>query len=87
MKKNNCILRLIVATTIAVTFSFVSCSEDDEPKKEVKCLTGVNNDGDRVFIRCATKEQYLAGNNVAQGGTANWTNYKGHKWEECDNCN
>lgn len=89
MKKINWILRLFAATTIAVTFSLGACSEDDEPesKSKVRCLTGVNIDGDRVFIRCATKEQYMAGNNVSQGGTANWTNFTGHQWEECDNCN
>jgi hypothetical protein len=69
-------------------FSLVSgCSEKEDPKPSEGCLTGINNDGVRVQIRCCTREEYLAGSNVNAGGTASWESYTGHKWELCDSCN
>jgi hypothetical protein len=62
-----------------------SCSEDDKGP-ETKCLTGENSTGTRVFIKCLTREQYLAGSNVQAGGSPEWNYYIRHEWEECDNC-
>jgi len=63
----------------------VSCEEKDNESNK-KCITGVDSNMERVFIRCATREEFMAGNNVKKGGTANWENYEGHKWESCSNC-
>lgn len=69
---------------LSVALSF-SCSEDEtEPK--TRCLYGIDTGGVRYFMRCCTKQQYLAGSNVAAGGTANWNNYPYHEWKECDRC-
>lgn len=66
-----------------------SCYQQDEeinPSNERRCITGINSKGERVFIRCATMEQFMAGSNVNAGGTANFANFKGHKWEGCERC-
>jgi hypothetical protein len=63
----------------------IGCSEDD-PEPKTKCMTGINQDGARVMIRCATQQQFNAGSNVSAGGTAQWDLYTQHKLEECGQC-
>lgn len=62
----------------------VACSED-EPKVQVGCSTGMR-DGKRQLVSCGTKEQYLAGSNVAAGGVSWFGNYTQHQWEPAKNC-
>lgn len=70
---------------ILALFAF-SCSDDD-PETENGCLTGIPTGAtDRVLIKCSTREQYLAGNNVSAGGTASWNAYTGHQWAKCNDC-
>lgn len=60
---------------------------EDEPETDQGCMTGVPVGLNySVHIRCCTKQQYLAGNNVNAGGTANWASYTDHKWEKCSSC-
>lgn len=69
--------------SILIILLLFSCSEEDETLKG--CSTGIR-DGKRQLIRCATKEQHLAGNNVAAGGVGYFANYKNPQWEKCDQC-
>lgn len=67
----------------------LSCKEDDEPKIELGCQTGIPRDGsttDRVFIRCCTYDEHGAGSNEALGGIEAIKYYKSVKWEACDQC-
>lgn len=71
--------------------AILSCKEDDDglnpnDPNTKGCLTGINSHGDRVFIRCCTKSQFLAGSNTNHGGTSTWSYYSGHKWEPVNDC-
>jgi hypothetical protein len=78
-------MKTFILCIILIAGLSVGCSEKQDPTNQ-GCLTGVNSDGNRVLIRCCTKDQYLAGSNVNAGGTAIWPNYSGHKWESCQDC-
>lgn len=77
MKKAIFILLLVAA---------IGCTKETGP--QMGCMTGIPKGyTNRGLIRCCTKEQYQAGNNVAAGGTANWTQFTNHQWTPIDNCN
>lgn len=79
-------LALIIAVVAGLIYFLVGCSED-EPTTDQGCLTGIRNGTtDRVFIRCCTRKEYLAGDNTTAGGTANWSNYTNHQWAACPDC-
>lgn len=63
-----------------------ACSEDEPQSEQKGCISGLTGGGDRVNIRCATRQEFLAGSNVNQGGTSNWTNYTKHEWKKVSNC-
>lgn len=66
--------------------AFFACEE--EPESNIGCMTGIpKGQNYRVQIRCCTKQEYLAGNNVNAGGTSNWTSYEDHEWAKCGACN
>lgn len=70
---------------ILALFAF-SCSDDD-PTSETGCLTGIpSGSTDRVLIKCATREQFLAGSNVSAGGTSSWNAFTQHQWAKCSDC-
>lgn len=74
---------------IFVVTLFVACSEDEKgPTEGMGCMTGINKSGGttRALIRCCTHQEYLAGDNVARGGTSFFTSYKAHQWEQVDDC-
>ena len=68
-----------------------SITVDPNPKG---CLTGIikscSSNCTRYLIRCCTKAEYAAGNNVAQGGTANLDLFRDWQWVEvkkdCSEC-
>lgn len=79
---------MIVALFITALFS---CSENEpEPKQEYGCHMAIpNGKTEYVLVRCATTQQYLAGNNEAEGGLSKskWSSYFNHKFEQyCDDC-
>jgi hypothetical protein len=62
-----------------------ACSEDTTV--QMGCQTGIiKGTTIRVAIRCCTKEQHSAGNNVAKGGTANFTDFTSIQWVPIDDC-
>jgi hypothetical protein len=64
---------------ILVLFLITSCDEE----KSGGCLTAIPKNGtDRVFIKCLTRDEF----NRGEHETSSWTAYKGHKFEQCDNC-
>jgi len=70
---------------IAALICALAC--DEEETTEEGCLTGIpKSGGSRTLIKCSTREQYLAGDNTSQGGTASWTLYTSHEWEKCKEC-
>jgi hypothetical protein len=74
--------------SICLLLLICSCSEDD-PGVQMGCLSGVTGGGDRITIRCCTKQEFQAGSNVNAGGTANWNLYTQHQWKavsDCDKC-
>lgn len=72
--------------TILLLFTILACSDDD-PERNKGCLTGIpKSGGDRVLIKCSTREEYLAGNNTSAGGTASWDAFTGHQWAKCGDC-
>lgn len=71
-----------LAVILLVSLVGTSCIE-----KEVGCMTGINKEGKREFIRCCGYSQYLAGADVAQGGDAKAENYKDLEWEQVNDCN
>lgn len=75
---------LLITLILAI---LMSCSEGEtvEPQSEKGCLTGIIN-GKRAFIRCCTRQEYLAGSNVNQGGTSTWNNYTAHQWTPVSDC-
>jgi hypothetical protein len=72
--------------TILFTFTLISCSDDSGP--QMGCMTGIPKSGgtERVLIKCVTKKSFLAGNNVSEGGTANFANYTNHEWKPVSDC-
>lgn len=73
---------------IAVALLLFALSCSDEEESNIGCLTGIlKGTNYRVTIRCCTRQEYLAGNNVNAGGTSNWTDYTSHDWEKCSACN
>ena len=79
-------------TILSILFAsllFMGCSEDD-PAKDSKlgCMTGIPKAGApvRTFYRCGTYEQFLAGDNVAAGGTDIFDNYTNHQWAKVSDC-
>lgn len=69
-------------TILLLLLLCISCKEDDTL---MGCSTGVRN-GSRELIRCATKQQHLAGNNISAGGVKHFTAFTNTKWEKCDQC-
>lgn len=78
---------IFLLTTGALCIS-LSCSEDGEKGPQIGCMTGLPKSGgtDRELIRCCTKEQALAGDNVAAGGIARAKNYKNISWTPVNDC-
>lgn len=78
--------KLILAIMLV---AFMGCeSEDQDPNAGTGCMTGIpKGQNYRVQIRCCTRQEFLAGNNVNAGGTSNWTSYTDHDWEKCSACN
>lgn len=63
------------------------CSCEEEEVTDLGCQTGIyKGTTDRVFMRCATRQQYMAGDNVNAGGISYSRNYDHQKWEKCDRC-
>jgi len=78
MKKTIFILALLAIAA--------SCTKETGP--QMGCMTGIPKGyTNRALIRCCTKEQYQAGNNVAAGGIASFTNYTSVTWTPVANCN
>lgn len=70
---------------IFILLLFSSCEEEEII--EVRCQTGIYvGTTERVFLRCATHKQYIAGDNVKAGGISYSRNYDHQKWEKCDRC-
>lgn len=77
MKKAIFILLLVAA---------MGCTKE-EAGPQMGCMTGIPKGyTNRGLIRCCTKEQYLAGSNVAAGGIASFTNYTSVTWTPVANC-
>jgi hypothetical protein len=77
MKKAIFVLLLVAA---------MGCAKE-EAGPQMGCMTGIPKGyTNRGLIRCCTKEQYLAGNNVAAGGIASFTNYTSVTWTPISNC-
>lgn len=74
---------------ISALILLFSCKEDDvDPHAGIGCQTGIpkNGDGQRVLIRCATYEQYIAGNNTNAGGIPASSDYTEQQWAKCSEC-
>lgn len=70
-------------------FALAQCSEDEGP--QMGCSTGIRKSGgtERKLIRCCTRKEHLAGNNVDAGGIDRFDNYTDWEWEpvsDCDKC-
>jgi len=75
----------VFAMLLAVLL-LAGCSEDPGP--QMGCMTGIPKVGDpvRTFMRCCTKQEYLAGNNVERGGISYFSNYTDHEWKPVSDC-
>jgi hypothetical protein len=64
----------------------MGCKEEDTV--QMGCQTGIYKGATvRVFIRCCTQEEHLAGNNPAAGGSTLLTYFTSVKWAPIDDCN
>jgi len=74
-----------VRKILAILVIVCACTE---PETDQGCLTGIPKSGGtgRILIRCSTRQEYLAGNNVGAGGTVSWDSFISHEWEKCDDC-
>jgi len=63
----------------------LSCQEEDNGPR-MGCSIGMR-DGRIRLLRCCTREEHAAGNNVAAGGISYFGNYTQHQWIEVSNCN
>lgn len=74
---------------IIILFAF-SCKEDEPSGPQMGCVTGINKQDATntiVYIKCITKEQYLAGNNTAAGGLfPEIVYYKNTSWKAINDC-
>lgn len=61
-----------------------SCQQDDYVPK-TGCQTGIR-DGVRKLMRCCSKQEHLAGNNVAAGGISYFSNYTNQQLEPAGSC-
>ena len=66
--------------------AFAACKEEDNGP-QMGCMTGIPKGyTNRGLIRCCTREQYLAGSNVAAGGTPSFKDFTSIKWEATSDC-
>jgi hypothetical protein len=77
------IKKLIIIGSVFI----ISCdTEPNEPQHG--CLTGINKSTNvRGLLRCCTRQEFLAGSDVSNGGTSNWDVYTQHQWKAVKNCN
>lgn len=67
-------------------FAATACSKSD-PGPQQGCMTGIPKGyTNRGLIRCCTQAQYQAGNNVAIGGTANFSDFTNVTWVATSDC-
>lgn len=81
----------LLALLVALVYLFLvlaSCEQKEpKPPNILGCQSGTDpKTGVVVMYRCATYADYLAGSNVANGGTASFAYYKNNKWENCQRC-
>lgn len=73
-----------------LALSAVSCKDDEPSGPQKGCVTGINkNDATNtiVYIKCITKDGYLAGNNTAAGGEfPEIIYYKNTSWKAIKDC-
>jgi hypothetical protein len=65
-------------------FLLLSCSEDDNGP-QMGCSIGTR-DGRVHLLRCATFDEYIAGNNIERGGISYFGNYSNHQWVKVKDC-
>lgn len=70
---------------LLILLLFLACQEEEvDPRAGRGCLTGVlKGTTARMTIRCCTYDEFKTGSHFYP----NWTNFTGHKWEKCDDCN
>lgn len=89
--KNRLKLAMVIIAIFTVIYWLTSCSEENT--SNLGCVRGIsksNPNGGLVRVRCCTREEFLAGSNVNQGGVSYWSSYTNHKWEpvnDCSECN
>jgi hypothetical protein len=73
---------------ILLVIAAMSCADEDTV--QMGCQTGIlKGTTQRLYIRCCTREQHLAGANEAAGGSAAVSSYSNLEWtaiDKCENC-
>lgn len=79
VKQNKIVMKYVAFFFLA---ALAGCSSDDDKAPETRCLFGVEDDGSKIVIGCATREQYLAGSQAFPQVEL----YDHVEWTECGNC-
>lgn len=73
--------------TAFLCICLAGCEKDEPEGEPMGCMTGIpQGQNYRVLIRCCTRREFLAGDNVNAGGTSNWTHYTRHEWVKVKKC-
>jgi hypothetical protein len=87
-KKRHCMKYLVIIFCLIIISSCGPDLDHEDPNEGIGCMTGIPKTGgsQRVLMRCCTRKEYLAGENVNAGGVSYFNSYTDHKWEKCDDC-
>lgn len=87
--KDTLIISLFTGLLALLSIGLTSCNNDEV---QMGCQTGIlrgSGNDQRVYIRCCTEKQHLAGSNVEIGGSAVVSDYRNLQWtpiDKCENC-